>query len=208
MLLAPQIAAIIMLLTAFGVDPIITADVQRILEGKPAITSTATTTTTTMTQAQPPASAPSAGNGATAPALTGNEGTTAAPAPAVATAPASKARIDVINYRPGSGLNMPHSTSSDFDERGNPKNELDIGAVVYGEDGEPTRGAVVTIVATDSSQNKTENGTGSVTPIYVNGQKNVVPVYSFHYEFKAVGEHTITFSSGGVSKSVTVTVSE
>lgn len=205
MLLGTQIAAIIMLLTAFGVDPITTADVQRILEGQTTITST---TTTTMTQAQPPATAPSTGNGATAPALTGNEGTTAAPAPVVAAAPASLARIDVISPYPGKGLNMQHSTSTAFDQSGNPKNEMDIGAVVYGDDGEAIKSATVVVVATDPTQGKLINGTGNVTPIYVNGQKNVVPFYSFHYEFKTVGEHVITFSANGVSQSVTVTVSE
>ena len=193
MLTISQIAAIIMLLTAFGVDPITTADVQRILEGKPAITSA---TTTTMTQAQQPAPAPT-GVGA-AP-----EETTQA-----AAAPASQARIDIINPLAGKGSNVPHSTSPAFDQSGNPKNEMDIGAVLYADDGNATGHPIMTITATDATQNKTIDGTGNVTPIYVNGQKNVVPVYSFHYEFKTAGEHVITFSANGVSQSITVTVSE
>ena len=196
MLLASQIAAIIMLLLAFGVDPIITADVQRILEGRPTITSS-----TTITMTQPPAPAPNGINGV---------GTTEPPIAAAASAPASKARIDIISPTPKSGLGRKHTTSPELDEggKGNPMNEMNIGAILYGDDGEAIRNAVMTITATDASQNKTIDGTGNVTPIYPNGQKNVVPFYSFHYEFKTVGEHTITFSSGGVSKSVTVTVSE
>ena len=205
MLTISQIAAIIMLLTAFGVDPITTADVQRILEGRPAITSTATTT---MKSAQPPASAPGFGN-------SGNGGpipTAPSPSPVengVGIAePVSQARIDIINPLAGKGSNVPHSTSPAFDERGNPKNEMYIGAVLYSDDGEATGHPIMTVTATDASQNKTINGTGGVTPIYVNGQKRVVSFYSFSYEFKTVGEHVITFSANGISQSVTVTVSE
>ena len=209
MLLAPQITAIIMLLTAFGVDPIITADVQRILEGRPAITSTATTTT--MTSAQPPASAPSSSNGAATPRLAGNEGTTLAPAPVVATAPASRARIDVISPTPGNGLNRKHTTSPELDNdgKGNPMNEMVIAAVLYGDDGRTAiKDAIMTITATDSVQNKTMNGTGEIHPVYVDGQKTIPPIYTYYYVFKTAGDHTITFSSNGISQSVTVKVSE
>ena len=201
MLTVSQIAAIIMLLSAFGVDSIITADVQRILEGRPTITSSATTT---MTQAQPPASAPTNG----APAPTGNEGVGAS-APE---APASKARIDIISPIPGLELNRKYTTSPelDHDGKGNPMNAIAVGAVLYGEDGEPTRTAVAAITIKTPTTEKTISvqGTGAMVPIYPNGQKRVVPVYIFHYEFKTAGEHVITFSSGGVSRSVAVQVGE
>lgn len=187
-----------MLLSAFGVDPITTADVQRILEGRPAITSTATTTT--MTQAQPPATAPT-------------KATPQAPSPTPASGvgtsePVSLAHIDVISPYPGKGLGKAHSISPAFDQSGNPKNEMDIGAVLYGDDGDATGHPSMTVTATDASQNTVIDGTGVITPIHVDGQKRVVPVYTFHYEFKAAGEHVITFSANGVSKSVTVQVSE
>ena len=201
MLTVSQIAAIIMLLSAFGVDSIITADVQRILEGRPTITSSATTT---MTQAQPPTSALTS----EAPAPTGNEGVGAS-APE---APASKARIDIISPIPGLELNRKYTTSPELDQdgKGNPMNAIAVGAVVYGEDGEPTRTAVVAITIKTPTTEKTISvqGTGAMVPIYPNGQKRVVPVYISHYEFKTAGEHVITFSSGGVSRSVAVQVGE
>lgn len=198
MLTIAQIAAIIMLLSAFGVDPIITADVQRILEGRPAIISTATTTT--MTPTRPPAPAPVPNQGTTAPISSTAEN-------GVGTAePISQVRIDIISPLPGKGIRAGLSTSPSFDERGNAKNEIDIGAVLYGDDGEAINNATVVVTATDPTQGKLINSTGNVTPIYVNGQKRVVPVYSFHYEFKTAGEHVITFSANGVSQSVTVQV--
>ena len=89
-------------------------------------------------------------------------------------------------------------------------NAIAVGAVLYGEDGEPTRTAVVAITIKTPTTEKTISvqGTGAMVPIYPNGQKRVVPVYIFHYEFKTAGEHVITFSSGGVSRSVAVQVGE
>lgn len=195
MLTAAQIAAIIMLLIAFGVDPITTADVQRILEGRSAIISTTTTTMTQEPTAQP--AEPIAGVGAT---------------PEAVEAPASKARIDIISPTPGLGLNRKHTTSLELDQdgKGNPMNAIAVGAVVYGDDGEPTRSAAVqvTIKTPSGEQSRPMSGTGAMIPIYPNGQKQVVPVYILHYEFAEAGEHTITFSSGGVSQSVAVQVSE
>ena len=205
MLTTAQIVAIIMLLQAFGVEQAVTSDVQRILEGRPNLTSSQTTT---MAPAQPPVAPPSSGNGATAPALNSKNGT--ATAQIVSVAPASKARIEIVNYRAGSGLNRPHSTSPDFDELGNPKNELDIGTIVYGEDGEPTRSATVTVTMKSPTGEQAHpiQGTGTVTPIYVNGQKQVVPVYTFHYEFNTPGTHIVTFSANGMQSSATIEVSQ
>jgi len=117
----------------------------------------------------------------------------------------SKARIEIINPIATKGLNRPHSTSPNFDQYGNPENEIYIGAVVYGEDGEPTRTAVVEVTTTDASQNKMINGTGNVTPIYVNGQKRQTSFYPFSYEIKTVGEHSITFSTNGLTTSTNFT---
>lgn len=167
--------------------------------------------TTTMTQAQTPVAPPTSNNGATAPVLTGNEGTTAnVPAPVVAAtaAPASQARIEIVNPIGGKGSNVHHSTSEAFDERGNPKNEMDIGAVLYGADGALVGDATMTITATDASQDKTIVGTGDVYPKFENGNRTLAPVYMFHYVFKTVGDHVITFSANGVSQSITVTISE
>ncbi len=86
-------------------------------------------------------------------------------------------------------------------------NYVYLGLVVYDDNGDPIRNVVVTIVATDSSQNKVLNGTGNVTPIYnENGAKIITPYYPFNYEFKTSGDHTITFTTLGMTKSVTLTV--
>ena len=54
--------------------------------------------------------------------------------------------------------------------------------------------------------NKTLNGTGLVTKIYVDGNPQTVPYYAFHYDFRSAGEHTITFTlQTGESKQVTLT---
>ena len=160
------------------------------------------TTTTTMAPAQPPAPAPAIGNGA-APAQATPAPTvpTAASAPAP-TAPASLARIDVINPIAGKGVRPGISTKGDMDERGNPSNEVVVGAVVYGDDGQPTDSATVTVAPTDAGQGKTIVGTGDVTPIYVNGERRLVPVYMFTYEVKASGPNEIAFSALGTSGKV------
>lgn len=124
----------------------------------------------------------------------------------------SMARIDIIDYMPKSGLNRPHSTSPELDEggKGNPMNALIIGAVVYDDNGEPTRSAVVSISVKSPTGEETSvvNGTGGVIPIYPDGYKRVVPFYGLQYEFKVAGEHVITFSANGVSQSVAVQVAE
>lgn len=67
--------------------------------------------------------------------------------------------------------------------------------------------AIVTIEATDSSQNKTLNGTGNVIKtIDDDGINKLFSYYHYHYEFKSSGEHTVTFSANGMTKSVTLNV--
>ena len=82
-------------------------------------------------------------------------------------------------------------------------NEIYIGAVVYGDDGEMTRSATVTILVKSptSEEASTREGTGAFV-------KPGMPFYPFTYVFETAGEHIITFSANGVSKSVTVQVSE
>src|SRR3989338_8332727 len=160
-----QVNAIIALLYAFNVDQQTILSVQKALA--PQSTSPVQNVQPQVTQTPVPQSA--------APSTSSTPTTT--PIPTTTTTPVSKARIEIINPIATKGLNRPHSTSPQFDQYGNPENEIYIGAVVYGEDGEPTRAAVVQVTATDTSQNKTINGTGNVTTIYVNGQKYQTPFY-------------------------------
>lgn len=86
-------------------------------------------------------------------------------------------------------------------------NIINIGLVCRDEKGNPVNKAVVTVEATDSTQNKTIHGTGNVTKIRnAEGEESSVHYYPFNYQFKTAGEHTITFTCNGISESVTVTV--
>ena len=117
--------------------------------------------------------------------------------------PVSKARIDIISPFPGKGLGRAYKAAPQISDE---SNYIEIGAVVYDDAGDPTNQPTVTIEATDASQNKQLVQTGNVTPIYVNGEKRVVPVYPFHYEFRTAGTHTIKFTSGGITQEVSVEV--
>lgn len=85
-------------------------------------------------------------------------------------------------------------------------NYVSLGLIVRNDAGELVKDAIVTIIATDETQNETQNGTGSVIPLYENGVRIITSIYPFHYEFKTVGDHMITFSVNGMTKSVTFTV--
>lgn len=176
-----------MLLSAFGVDPITVGNVQRILEAQQ-ITSEQTTT---MKTPQPPVAPPSSN--------------TTPPTPGAGAQPPaqSQARIEIVNPFPGRGTDRSGvSTQAAFDDRGNPRNEVEVGAIVYGTDGQPTDSATVVIEATDGSQNKTLAATGNVTAVYVNGEKRVVPYYPFRYVVTSAGRHVIRFSALNLSQEV------
>lgn len=132
--------------------------------------------------------------------------------------------IEIINPADGKGLGRNY-VAYDWDEFNKPgvadserpvgfkfpteENYIYIGAVCKDESGSPVRDAQVQIVATDTTQNKTLNGSGSTTDVLDNlGQKSKVIFYPFTYQFKTSGDHTITFTCNGVSQAVTVTVSD
>ena len=84
-------------------------------------------------------------------------------------------------------------------------NYVDMG--LYIKEGNNYLGNVLcSVKATDDSQSKELNGTGNVRKIYINQSAKTVPYYSFHYEFKTVGTHEITFTCQGKSVSVTFDV--
>jgi hypothetical protein len=120
------------------------------------------------------------------------------PTAPVAEAPASQARIEIINYIPGKGLGREYKAAPEIVDE---SNYIEIGAVVYNADGSDAKDATVTITATDESQNKVLNGTGDINRASGNHY-----YFAFHYEFKTAGDHTITFSANDITKSVTVNV--
>ncbi len=119
------------------------------------------------------------------------------------TAPVSLAHIEIVSPFPSKGLGREYKASPEIiDER----NYIELGAIVYGDDGKPMDNTIVFITATDQAQNKTEKGTGDVMNIWVNGDRRQVPVYSFHYEFKTPGDHKVVFTANGMFQEVTLIV--
>jgi len=115
----------------------------------------------------------------------------------------SMTTIEIISPIGGKGLGRTYQASPEIVDE---LNYIEIGAIIRNEDGVVVKDATVVVEATDASQNKELVGTGDLTPIYPNGKKTFVSYYPFHYEFKTSGDHTITFTTNGVSEEVTVTV--
>lgn len=140
------------------------------------------------------------------------------PTPAPESQPAAAApsyTMEIISPMPAHGLGR-HYVANDYaynpdgslKQGTEPKDEnsIDIGVVVYDQNGQPQQDITITITATDKGQNKTLSGTGNVTKIYPNGEPQTVHYYPFHYDFRSVGDHTITFTlPTGESKTVTLT---
>lgn len=127
-------------------------------------------------------------------------------------APVSQARIEITalparEYTANDYKTNPDGTLKEGSVAPTDNNSADIRAIVYDVEGKPTNQPTVVITATDRSQDKTLKGTGNVMAVYnADGQKNVVPVYVFHYEFRSSGDHQVTFSTNGLSQSITISV--
>lgn len=105
--------------------------------------------------------------------------------------------IEIFSPINGKGLGREyHAAPEPIDE----SNYIYIGAILRDQNGNLIENVVMEITATDSSQNKTLNGTGTFSP-KINGK-----YYPFNYEFHTSGTHVITFSVGQVSKSITLEV--
>lgn len=127
---------------------------------------------------------------------------TAMTEPTAAAAPVSQAAVEIVSPIPGKGLGRQYTASPIVTDE---SNYIELGAIVLNDNGEPMSNADVTITV-NSETPVVIHGTGDVYPRYVDGQKRVTPVYSFHYEFKTAGPYTFTFAANGMQQSVTVTV--
>ncbi len=192
-----------MLLQAFGVGQATIDIVQAQLRPVP-ITTSATAMPATVAPQQTPAPqttlAPQPNGASTAPVL-------------AATAPvASLGHIGIIEPMGGKGIHnraSQISTSTAFDERGQPMNEVSIAAVIYGANGLPLptddHMVPMAITATDASQNLVLKGTGAGVTVYVDGYPRGALMYMYTYEVRTAGDHTITFSANDMSTSTTFT---
>lgn len=115
----------------------------------------------------------------------------------------SMASIKIINPFPSKGLGRKYTAQKEVVDD---SNYIELGLVCRDDMGRPIKDAVVQVNATDSTQDKTINGTGDITKVYNNGIPEVIHYYAYHYEFRTVGDHTITFSCNGMVEPVTVTV--
>lgn len=127
------------------------------------------------------------------------------PQPPVVTTPKTMTTLEIISPIGTKGLGREYLARQEiFDEA----NYIELGVIVRDQNGNALDNVKVIITATDDEQNKTLESTGNVKKIYVDGTQQVVPYYPFHYAFKFQGQHKITFSSGGVSESVTLEVGD
>ena len=130
--------------------------------------------------------------------------TTPAPQPAAEPeAPVQSARIEIVSPMGGKGLGRAYKHSPEIVDE---SNYIELGAVLFGADGEVNKDASMTITATDGEQSEIKIGTGNIQTYYEAGQRKERHYYHFHYEFKTAGKHTITFSALGVQASVEMDV--
>ena len=127
-----------------------------------------------------------------------------APAPQnVQGAPAPAFTAQIISPIAGSGLDRDYVASTTVT---GVENYIDLGLLVKDSNGAYVNDATVVITATDSSFDKTLNGTGALAKIYNDGTPAFVPCYMFYYEFHTAGDHTITFTlPDGSTQQVTLT---
>lgn len=112
--------------------------------------------------------------------------------------------FEVKNPLPGKGLGRTLKwRATPIDEL----NEVDLGAVLTNPDGSINSTSVVTVTATDETQNKTLNGTGNTSTF--GDPNNPKMYYPFSYYIKTPGLHKITFTSDlGVSVDVSINVTD
>ena len=110
--------------------------------------------------------------------------------------------IDPINGK-GRGREYFVGEKEDGDE-----NSIYLGLIVRDEKGHLMDKALVTVTATDSSQNRSMQGTGNRRKIIEDGHRVSVPYYPYRYEFKIAGKHTITFEYEGIAEMVELLVKD
>jgi hypothetical protein len=106
--------------------------------------------------------------------------------------PVALPTITVVSPIPGKGMGREYVASPEIIDE---SNYVELGAVLKDGQGNELDMSLMTITATDASQNKSLQGTG-------NYNVRVGKYYPFHYEFHSAGHHVVTFTAEGVSVSV------
>lgn len=121
----------------------------------------------------------------------------------------SMSSLTIFSPVPTKGLNREFRTTDELNENQEMYNEVLIGLICRNDEGLSVKDAQVAVVATDSTQNKTINGTGNLIKLpKSDGGKDEVYYYPYTYQFKTTGKHTITFTCNGMSESVDLEVSD
>lgn len=101
-----------------------------------------------------------------------------------------KFNLEIISPIRSKGLGREYKASPEpIDE----SNYIEIGVIVRDNKGNIKNDVNVKITATDETQNKETDSTGTVTNMYINDKKITVYYYHFYYKFKTLGKHTIRF---------------
>ena len=128
------------------------------------------------------------------------------PAPELLVTAPSMREIKIISPMSNKGLGRVYTAQPEIVDE---TNYIELGLIIRNDSGDIVKDAEVTITGTDTEQNKTLNGTGNITKIYKDGVPESVHYYPFHYEFKTVGTHTITFTANGYQEvSIDLVVTE
>ena len=112
----------------------------------------------------------------------------------------SMRNLEIISPFSNKGLGREYLSGPLKDE----KNYIELGLLITDEKGKSINGVDVSVTATDSSQDRTMNGTGNITKVYKDGHPREIYYYPFHYEFKSEGEHVIIFKTDTEETSVTI----
>lgn len=132
------------------------------------------------------------------------------PTPVPTPEPVSNARGEIVfmspvraTYKANDYRINPDGTLAAGSSEPTDANNVTLGFILYKDDGvTPEQNATVTITAGTSTPSVL-NGTGNFGTKLRNGQGAYY--YPFYYEFRSAGNHKITFESGNVRESITLT---
>jgi len=131
------------------------------------------------------------------------------PAPKEEKAKEPKYKIEIIDPIPGKGIEGRTITTSEEVDGIQISNEVYLGLVIFGKKNKTENTLVVQVTSdVDETQNKVLKGTGNITKTQVNGERKEVNYYPYTYKATKSGIHTITFTTEGLTKSISFEVTE